>query len=120
MSIKEQFKKDLESIHDNLIQVSDWMYENPELGFEEYKTSEYLVNFIKSFDKNVAFPTKDLETAFEITFGKKGPLVVLCVEYDALPEIGHACGHNIIATASIGAGLALRNHVDELEIRVKI
>ena len=120
MSIKEQFKKDLESIHDNLIQVSDWMYENPELGFEEYKTSEYLVNFIKSFDKNVAFPTKDLETAFEITFGKKGPLVVLCVEYDALPEIGHACGHNIIATASIGAGLALRNHVDELGIRVKI
>ena len=94
MSIKEQFKKDLASIHDNLIQVSDWMYENPELGFEEYKTSEYLVNFIKSFDKNVTFPTKNLETAFEITFGIKGPLVVLCVEYDALPEIGHACAHN--------------------------
>ena len=120
MSIKNEFKKELESIHKSLIEVSDWMYENPELGFEEYKTSEYLVNFIKSFQDNVIFPTGDLETAFEITFGKDGPLVVLCVEYDALPEIGHACGHNVIATASIGAGIALRNLVDELGVRVKL
>ena len=49
MSIKNKFKEELESIHKSLIEVSDWMYENPELGFEEYKTSEYLVNFIKSF-----------------------------------------------------------------------
>jgi len=116
MSIKNKFKEELESIHKSLIEVSDWMYENPELGFEEYKTSEYLVNFIKSFQDNVIFPTGDLETAFEITFGKEGPLVVLCVEYDALPEIGHACGHNVIATASIGAGIALRNLVDELGV----
>ena len=120
MSIKNKFKEELESIHKSLIEVSDWMYENPELGFEEYKTSEYLVNFIKSFQDNVIFPTGDLETAFEITFGKHGPLVVLCVEYDALPEIGHACGHNVIATASIGAGIALRNLVDELGVRVKL
>ena len=70
MSIKNKFKEELESIHKSLIEVSDWMYENPELGFEEYKTSEYLVNFIKSFQDNVIFPTGDLETAFEITFGK--------------------------------------------------
>jgi amidohydrolase len=120
MSIKDNFKKELKSIHKNLIEVSDWMYENPELGFEEYKTSEYLVNFIKSFEDSITFPTCELETAFEITFGKKGPLVVLCVEYDALPEIGHACGHNVIATASIGAGLGLRNLVDDLGIRVKL
>ena len=42
MSIKNKFKEELESIHKSLIEVSDWMYENPELGFEEYKTSEYL------------------------------------------------------------------------------
>jgi len=120
MSIKDTFKKELESIHKDLIKVSDWMYENPELGFEEYKTSEYLVKFISSFEDNVIFPTNELETAFEITFGKEGPLVVLCVEYDALPEIGHACGHNVIATASIGAGLALRSLADDLGIRVKL
>ena len=120
MSIKDTFKKELESIHKDLIKVSDWMYENPELGFEEYKTSEYLVKFINSFEDNVIFPTNELETAFEITFGKEGPLVVLCVEYDALPEIGHACGHNVIATAAIGAGLALRSLADDLGIRVKL
>jgi len=120
MSIKDTFKKELESIHKDLIKVSDWMYENPELGFEEYKTSEYLVKFINSFEDNVVFPTNELETAFEITFGKEGPLVVLCVEYDALPEIGHACGHNVIATAAIGAGLALRSLADDLGIRVKL
>ncbi len=120
MNNKEKVKASLDKLIPSLEEVSDWMYENPELGFEEYKTSEYLVNYIKSFQDNIIFPTGDLETAFEITFGKEGPLVVLCVEYDALPEIGHACGHNIIATASIGAGLGLRNLVDELGVRVKL
>ena len=52
MSIKNKFKEELESIHKSLIEVSDWMYENPELGFEEYKTSEYLVNFSSKIPNN--------------------------------------------------------------------
>ena len=120
MTTKNTFKTNLDNIHKKLTEVSDWMYDNPELGFEEFKTSQYLVEFIKSFDHDVTYPTGKLDTAFEITFGKEGPLTVLCVEYDALPEIGHACGHNIIATASIGAGLAIANLVDELGIRVKL
>ena len=79
-----------------------------------------MVKFIESFDGEVAYPTGGLDTAFEITYGSKGPLTVLCVEYDALPEIGHACGHNIIATASIGAGLAIKDLVEDLGIRVKL
>jgi len=120
MTIKEEFKSELESLHKSLIEVNDWMYENPELAFEEFETSKYLVNYIKKYDPEVSHPTHGLDTAFEVTFGKDGPLVVLCVEYDALPEIGHACGHNIIATCSIGAGLGLRNLVDQLGIRVKL
>ena len=120
MTFKNTFKKNLDSIHKQLTEVSDWMYENPELGFNEFKTSEYLVKFIESFDGEVAYPTGGLDTAFEITYGNKGPLTVLCVEYDALPEIGHACGHNIIATASIGAGLAIKDLVEDLGIRVKL
>ena len=120
MTTKNTFKTNLDNIHKKLTEVSDWMYDNPELGFEEFKTSQYLVEFIKSFDHDVTYPTGKLDTAFEITFGTEGPLTVLCVEYDALPEIGHACGHNIIATASIGAGLAIANLVDELGIRVKL
>lgn len=120
MTTKNTFKTNLDNIHKKLTEVSDWMYDNPELGFEEFKTSQYLVEFIESFDHDVTYPTGKLDTAFEITFGTEGPLTVLCVEYDALPEIGHACGHNIIATASIGAGLAIANLVEELGIRVKL
>lgn len=120
MTLKNIFKKNLDSIHKQLTEVSDWMYENPELGFNEFKTSEYLVKFIESFNVKVAYPTGGLDTAFEVTYGNEGPLIVLCVEYDALPEIGHACGHNVIATASIGAGLAIKDLVEDLGIRVKL
>ena len=120
MTAKNIFKTNLDNIYNQLTEVSDWMYKNPELGFKEFKTSEYLVKFIESFKNAVTYPTGKLDTAFEITFGSKGPLVVLCVEYDALPEIGHACGHNIIATASIGAGLAIKDLVEDLGIRVKL
>ena len=120
MSVKSNFKKSLDEIFNELCDVSSWMYENPELGFEEFKTSKYLVEYINKYASNTIFPTHKLETAFEVTFGDKGPLTVICVEYDALPKIGHACGHNIIATAAIGAGLALRNYVNELGIRVKL
>ena len=120
MTNKEKFKDTLDSLHRELCDVSDWMYHNPELGFEEYETSKYLVNFIESKNAKVNYPSHSLDRAFDVTFGDSGPLVVLCVEYDALPEIGHACGHNIIATASIGAGLGLQDLADDLGIRVKL
>ncbi len=120
MTNKEKFKKSLDSIYQELCNVNDWMYENPELGFEEYKTSKYLVEFIEKYSSKVQYPTHELDTAFQITFGESGPLVVICVEYDALPEIGHACGHNIIATAALGAGLSLKELASELGVRVKL
>tara|TARA_B100002019_G_scaffold21870_1_gene16596 strand:+ start:2198 stop:3340 length:1143 start_codon:yes stop_codon:yes gene_type:complete len=120
MNNKEKFKISLDQIFKELCDVSDWMYQNPELGFEEFKTSRYLVDFIESKNTKVNYPAHKLDTAFDVTFGKSGPLVVICVEYDALPEIGHACGHNIIATASIGAGLGLKDLANDLGIRVKL
>ena len=120
MTNKEKFKDTLDNLHKELCDVSDWMYHNPEVGFEEYETSKYLVNFIESKNTKVNYPSHNLDTAFDVTFGDSGPLVVLCVEYDALPEIGHACGHNIIATASIGAGLGLQDLANDLGIRVKL
>ena len=120
MTHKKKFKNTLDDLHKELCDVSDWMYHNPELGFEEFETSKYLVDFIQSKNVKVNYPSYKLDTAFDVTFGDSGPLVVLCVEYDALPEIGHACGHNIIATASIGAGLGLQDVANDLGIRVKL
>jgi len=56
MTLKNTFQKNLDSIHKQLTEVSDWMYENPELGFNEFKTSEYLVKFIESFNGEVVYP----------------------------------------------------------------
>ena len=109
MSYKSEFKNYLDELYESLCEVSDWMYENPELGFQEFKTSKYLVDYIEKNSQPVNYPSHVLETALDVTYGKEGPLVVICVEYDALPEIGHACGHNIIATASIGAGIGLKD-----------
>ena len=120
MTHKKKFKNTLDDLYKELCDVSDWMYHNPELGFEEFETSKYLVDFIQSKNVKVNYPSHKLDTAFDVTFGDSGPLVVLCVEYDALPEIGHACGHNIIATASIGAGLGLQDIANDLGIRVKL
>ncbi len=120
MNNKEKVKASLDKLIPSLEEVSDWMYENPELGFEEYKTSEHLINYMRSNGLEVKTPVGGLDTAFSSSIGSSGPLVVLCVEYDALPEIGHACGHNIIATASIGAGISLKEIAEDLNIRVKI
>jgi metal-dependent amidase/aminoacylase/carboxypeptidase family protein len=66
-------------------------------------------------------PAYGLETAFVARFGAEGaPVVALLAEYDALPEIGHACGHNLIATAAIGAGLALAELGDRLPAHVHV
>src|SRR5881227_789565 len=62
----------------------------------------------------------ELPTAFSCSFGTGSLHIAVCAEYDALPGIGHACGHNIIAATAVGAGLALAPLVDDLDLRVSI
>ena len=96
------------------------MYENPEIGNQEFESSTRLAAFLEQHDFEVTYPAYGLETAFEATVGTTGPRVVICCEYDALPEVGHACGHNIIATAALGAGVAVAGLAEELGIRVTV
>lgn len=97
-----------------------WMYENPEIGYQEHESSARLAAFLGEHGFEVTHPAYGLDTAFEANAGETGPRVVICCEYDALPEVGHACGHNIIATAALGAGVALADLVDDLGIRVTV
>ncbi len=103
-----------------LQQLARWMYENPEVAYVEHETSAHMVEALRRGGFEVEYPAYGLETAFRADVGSSGPRVVICAEMDALPEIGHACGHNIIATAGIGAGLALAPLADELGIRVTV
>ena len=96
----------IDDISDELIAVSHAIHENPELGYEEHFAHEQLTKVLIDKGLDVHKSAYEIDTAFEARAGKTGPVVALLCEYDALPGIGHACGHNIIAAAGIGAGLA--------------
>jgi len=120
MDHKERATAAFDGVEEELRAISRWMYENPELGYEEHQASRRLTEFLTRKGFDVTFPAYGLETAFEATVGPTGPKVVICAEYDALPQVGHACGHNVIATSSMGAAAALADIATELGIRVTV
>lgn len=120
MSRKETANEAFSVVEPDLREISRWMYQNPEIGYQEYQSSARLATYLGEHGFAVTYPAHGLETAFEATAGSKGPRVVICCEYDALPEVGHACGHNIIATAAVGAGVALAGLADDLGVRVTV
>lgn len=120
MDPKEAAEERFSAVADELEEISRWMYDNPEIAFEEEATSARLAEFLRANGFDVEYPAFGLSTSFAARAGSSGPEVVICAEYDALPEVGHACGHNIIATAALGAGVALAGLTDELGIRLRI
>ncbi len=95
------------------------IHASPELSFEETRASAAIVELLREGGFSVETGTSGLPTAFTGTVGSGELVVALCVEYDALPEIGHACGHNLIAGASVAAALALAPLADRLGITLK-
>jgi amidohydrolase len=120
MSMKERAGAAFEKVEGDLREISRWMYENPELGYQEHDSSRRLVDFLEDQEFDITYPAYGLDTAFVATVGGAGPRVIICCEYDALPDVGHACGHNIIATSALGAGVALADLADELGVRVTV
>jgi amidohydrolase len=105
---------------ERLIALSHAVHGDAEVAFEEYRSSERLVSALAAAHLDVETGVAGLETAFVATAGS-GPLTIaICAEYDALPGIGHACGHNVIAAAAVGAGIALAPLADELGLTIKV
>lgn len=96
--------------------VNKPLHENPETAFKEFFAHKTLTAYLESLGFKVKRSTYGLETSFEATTGQGGRQVVFCAEYDALPEIGHACGHNLIATSSFGAFLGLAHAMSTLQL----
>jgi amidohydrolase len=110
----------LEAAHPGLVELSHRIYQNPELGFEEVQSSGWLADALEAAGFRTQRGYGQMPTAVVGSVGG-GPLhVVICSEYDALPEVGHACGHNVICTAGLGAALALAPLADELDLRVTL
>jgi amidohydrolase len=94
--------------------VSEFLYKNPEVGYQEFKACEFLSRFMEERGFKVEKGTGGVQTAFLARPSQRSqgrPCVAFLAEYDALPGVGHGCGHNLIAAASLGAALALGGHL---------
>jgi len=107
---------------DRLIQISHTIHANPELAFKEYKAMALLAGTAEAEGFAVQRGVAGLDTAFVATSGcvQPGPVIAILAEYDALAGLGHACGHNIIATAALGAALAVHAVRDALAGEVRL
>ena len=120
--IHESIKQRIDEVSEELISASHAIHANPELAFKEFFACETLTNALEHHDIKTEKAVYSLETSFEakLNTDREGPTVAILAEYDALPGIGHACGHNIIATSALGAALGLHAVAQELQGSVRL
>ena len=122
--ITSELIKDFSKIENKIFGLNEYLFKNPELGYEDVKAHKKITNF---FSENIASvkinKVRDLPTAFTGTINKKNSsqkTISLCIEYDALPGIGQACGHNIISSIGIGAFYLLSMRENNLSDVIQI
>ncbi|MDI3090895.1 M20 family metallopeptidase [Priestia megaterium] len=113
--MKQLINETINKLQDTFYDVSKYIGQNPELGHEEFKACKALTDVLKEQGFTVEIGTCDLPTAFTAVYDsqKPGPSIGFMAEYDALPDLGHACGHNLIGTMAIAAGIGLSKAVAE-------
>ena len=115
MELLQNLSKKYDEIFSDLKELNEYIYNNPELGRKEFKACEAHKNILKKYGFKVTENYIGIETAYlaEYSSEKEGPKIAYLAEYDALPEVGHGCGHNILGTVSVGAGILLKDFVNE-------
>ena len=109
-AIKAQISQEVDALGQDMYDISEFLKANPETAYQEYKARDYLSQFLEEKGFRVQKGVGQVETSFlaEPATGQAGsPTVAFLAEYDALPKIGHGCGHNLIAAASLGAAIVL-------------
>jgi amidohydrolase len=120
MDPKQAVKGQIDQDRDRLFALSHRLHAHPEIGWEEERACAWLAEMLADAGFAVEAGCYDLPTAFVARAGS-GPLhLAICAEYDALPDIGHACGHNIIAASAVGAGIAAAKIADDLGLTVSV
>lgn len=117
---KEQLCAEVDRRSEVLLDASHQIHAHPELGFDEHFAHDLLTGILDGEGLQPERGAYGVDTAFAARAGSTGPTVAVMCEYDALPGIGHACGHNIIAAAGLGAGLAAASLAEEMSGRVVI
>ncbi|MET4611624.1 amidohydrolase [Rhodococcus sp. PvR044] len=120
MDLKEAVRQNIGRAEQSAVDLSHRIHAHPEVGFEEYRAAQWVGDALSEAGFAVNTGVADLPTALLATAGD-GPLVVgICAEYDALPGLGHACGHNVIAGSAVAAARALAPLASDLGITVKV
>ena len=120
--MKESIISEIQSIKGQLCEISDFICNNPEMGNNEFKAVEKLTSFLRSSGFSVEMNIVNRPTAFKAVYesSKPGPSIAFLCEYDALPGIGHGCGHNMIGTMGCGAAVGLSKVLDKTGGRIVV
>lgn len=110
--IKKAALRQVDSDRLQLKKIALQIHAHPEIGLQEFKASEWLTTYLEKKGFNVERGICGMPTAFRASYGKGKPLIAVLAEYDALPGVGHACGHNLICTIALGAAIASKQAID--------
>lgn len=121
MSLKEQVLQGVDEKKDRILEVYHFLYEHPEISLQEFESSKKLAQVLREEGFEVEEHLEGMETAFRaVKKNGEGPKIALIAEYDALPGNGHACGHHMIASMSVGAALGLSKALESLNGEVAV
>lgn len=122
MTNKERVSKIVDRLAPELRKLALDIHDNPELGLQEYKACAWQKELLGRYGFAIEENFCDIETSYKAVYkGRKpGPKIAFLAEYDALPELGHGCGHNLIAMVSVGCGIACREFADEYGAQIDV
>ncbi|MFQ5996809.1 MAG: amidohydrolase, partial [Dehalococcoidales bacterium] len=110
--LKTLVVSEIDNRRQQLNELSLKIHANPEVAFQEVKSANWLIEYLREKGFSIKQGICGLATAFRASYGQGKPAIAILAEYDALPKLGHACGHNLIATSAVGAGVAAKLAID--------
>ncbi|MFD5457353.1 M20/M25/M40 family metallo-hydrolase, partial [Streptomyces olivaceus] len=119
-TLKEAARQAVDRHAEELIALSERLHADPETAWEEHRAAATVPELLDRTGFEVTSSYLGLDTAFHARFGSGPVRIALCAEYDALPGLGHACGHNLIAASAVGAALGLAQVADEAGLTVEV
>lgn len=114
--VKEKLSQLFENYKNEFVELNEYLYNNPELGLQEFKACAAHTAILEKYGFNVTKNFAGLETAFQASFknSSEGPRIAILAEYDALPGIGHGCGHNIFGVTSVATGILIKELMKDI------
>ncbi|MFF2773915.1 amidohydrolase [Streptomyces sp. NPDC058052] len=119
-ALRERTRATLAARREDVIALSHALHADPELAYEEHRAARRIADLVEAAGFETERGAYGLPTAFRATAGSGDLVIGICAEYDALPGIGHACGHNVNGAAAVAAALALAPYADDLGLTVKL